>query len=213
MTTTKIFMLLVWVTLCGCSTGGAVTPGATLLSGISQYLAEMENAGNSLDRWPNRQRAGGTLKTIITATVGGSNEFYRLVDLDVRKREFIITMRDGSVRPDRLQEMKDELVKMDEEIAALKPIVRSQVAVIPARGESQSRVESAAALGLLDLAVDRFSSSAPRGLEAPSAKIDQYVVTNLGSFATVRGPDGQTHRCTIYDIPDEGAGVRCEPVK
>jgi hypothetical protein len=213
MTTAKIFMLLLLVASYGCSTGGAVTPGATLLSGISQYQGDMQRLGGSPDRWPERQRAGGTLKTIITATVGGSGEFYRLVDLDVRKREFIITMRDGSVRADRLQEMKDELVKMDEEIAALKPIVRSQVAVIPLRGESQSRVESAAASGLLDLAVERFSSSTPRGLDAPSAKIDQYVVTDLGSFATVRGPDGQTHRCTIYEIPDEGAGVRCEPVR
>jgi hypothetical protein len=112
-----------------------------------------------------------------------------------------------------LQEMKDELVKMDEEIAALKPIVRSQVAGMPMQGEAQSRVESAAALGLLDLAVEEFSSERTRGLDAPSAKVDQYVVTDLGSFATVRGPDGQTHRCTIYSIPDEGAGVRCEPVK
>ncbi len=213
MTIAKIFILLVLVTLYGCSAGGAVTPGATLLSGIDQYEGDMQRLDSSLGRWPERQRAGGTLKAIITATVGGSREFYRLVDLDVRKREFLITMRDGAVRADRLQEMKDELVKMDEEIAALKPIVRSQVAVIPVRGESQSRVESAAALGLLSLAVEGFSSDTARGFEAPSTKIDQYVVTDLGSFATVRGPDGQTHRCTIYDIPDEGAGLRCEPVR
>ena len=31
--------------------------------------------------------------------------------------------------------------------------------------------------------------------------------------APVRGPDGHTHRCTIHDVPDEGAGIRCEPVK
>ena len=208
----RLFIFLVFAALCGCSSN-TVSPGATLLSGISQYQTDMESAGNSPDRWPNRQRAGGSLKTIITATVGGSREFYRLVDLDVRKREFLITMRDGAVRPDRLQEMKDELVKMDEEIAALKPIVLSQVAGMPMQGEAQSRVESAATLGLLDLAVEEFSSERTRGLDAPSAKVDQYVVTDLGSFATVRGPDGQTHRCTIYSIPDEGAGVRCEPVK
>ena len=102
---------------------------------------------------------------------------------------------------------------MDEEIAALKPIVRSQVAAMPLHGESQQRVESAATLGLLTLAVDGFSSASPRALEAPSTKIDQYLVTDLGSFATVRAPDGQTHRCTIYSIADEGAGLRCEPVK
>lgn len=213
MMTAKILTLLLFATLCGCTTGGTITPGATLLSGISQYQVDMQSAGNSLDRWPNRQRAGGVLKTIITATVGSSREFYRLVDLDVRKREFIITMRDGSVRADRMQEMQEELVKMDEEIAALKPIVRSQVAAILVQGESQSRIESAAASGLLDLAVQEFSVGKRQGPDAPATVIDQYIVTDLGSFATVRGADGQIHRCTIYSIPDEGGSVKCEAIK
>ena len=212
MTTTKMFLTLALLMLSGCSSH-SISPGATLLSGISQYQTDMQSAGNSVDRWPNRQRAGGALKTIITATIGNSREFYRLVDLDVRKREFIITMRDGAVRADRMQEMKEELVKMDEEIAALKPIVRSQVAAIPARSETQSRIESAAASGLLDLAVQEFSVAKSPGPDAPATVIDQYIVTDLGSFATVRGPDGQIHRCTVYSIPDEGGGIRCEPIK
>lgn len=207
----KTLALLFLLMLCGCSTG-TVSPGATLLSGLTEYQGEMQRVASSPERWPERQRAGGVLKLLITATVGGSTEFHRLVDLDVRKREFIITMREG-VRADRMQEMKDELVKMDEEIAGLKPIVRSQVAVLPLHGDSQQRVENVATLGLLNLAVDRFSSAGARGLEAPSTKVDQYVITDLGSFATVRSPDGQTHRCTIYSIPDEGAGIKCEPVK
>jgi hypothetical protein len=198
--------------LCGCSTG-ALTPGATLLSGITEYQGEMQRIGNSPQHWPARQRAGGMLKTVVTATVGGSAEFFRLVDLDVRKREFTITMRDGSVRTDRMQEMKDELIKMDEEIVVLKPVIRSQVAALPVRGEAQQQVESVATLGLLNLAVDGFSSASPRGFEAPSTNVDQYLITDLGSFATVRGPDGQTHRCAIYDVPEEGAGIRCEPAK
>jgi hypothetical protein len=173
----------------------------------------MQRIGNSPGSWPARQQAAGTLKTTVTATVGGSAEFFRLVDLDVRKREFIITLSDGSVRADRTQEMKDELIKMDEEIVVLKPVVRSQVAALPLRGEAQQQVESVATLGLLNLAVDGFSSAGPRGLDAPSTKVDQYLITDLGSFATVRGPDGHTHRCTIYDVPDEGAGIRCDPVK
>ncbi len=208
----KIFASLCLSLLCGCSTG-SFTPGATLLSGITQYRSEMQRIGNSPERWPERQRTGGTLKTVVSATVGGSGEFFRLVDLDVKKREFTITMRDGSVRADRMQEMKDELIKMDEEIASLKPVVRSQLAVLPLRGEAQQQVESVATLGLLNLAVDGFSSGSPRGLDAPSTQVDQYLVTDLGSFATVRGPDGQTHRCSIYDVPDEGAGIRCETVK
>jgi hypothetical protein len=213
MTTAKVFLTLALVMLSGCSSNSSISPGATLLSGIGQYQVDMDSTGNSLTRWPERQRAGGTLKTIITATVGGSREFYRLVDLDVRKREFSVTMSDGSVRPDRMQEMKEELVKMDEEIAALKPIVRAQVAAIPARSETQSRIESAAASGLLDLAVQEFSVAKRRGPDAPATVIDQYIVTDLGSFATVRGADGQIHRCTLYSIPDEGAGIRCEPIK
>jgi hypothetical protein len=173
----------------------------------------MQRIGNSPESWPARQRAAGTLKTTVTATVGGSAEFFRLVDLDVRKREFTVTLRDGAVRPDRMQEMKDELIKMDEEIVVLKPVVRSQVAALPLRGEAQQQVESVATLGLLNLAVDGFSSARPRGLDTPSTKVDQYLITDLGSFATVRGPDGYTHRCAIYDVPDEGSGIRCKPVK
>ena len=209
----EIFASLCLSLLCGCSTGSSFTSGATLLSGINHYQGEMQRIGNSPGSWPARQQAAGTLKTTVTATVGGSAEFFRLVDLDVRKREFIITLRDGSVRADRTQEMKDELIKMDEEIVVLKPVVRSQVAALPLRGEAQQQVESVATLGLLNLAVDGLSSAGPRGLDAPSTKVDQYLITDLGSFATVRGPDGHTHRCTIYDVPDEGAGIRCESVK
>ena len=196
----------------GCSTG-SLTPGATLLSGLNQYQGEMQRLGNSPERWPERQQVAGSLKTIITATVGNPTEFYRLVDLDVRKREFGITMRDGSVRADRMQEMKDELVKMDEEVAALKPIVRLQVAAVPGRGEAQQQVERAATLGLLNLAVDGFSSAGGRKIEAPSTKVDQYLITDLGSFATVRTPDGQTHRCSLFGVAEEGAGIRCEALK
>jgi hypothetical protein len=209
----RTLAVIVLLMVCGCSTSGTVSPGATLLSGLTEYQGEMQHAGNSPARWPDRQRAGGMLKTIITATVGGSPEFYRLVDLDVRKREFIITMRDASVRPDREQEMKDELVKMDEEIAALKPIVRAQLAVMPMGGESQQQLESVATLGLLSLALDQFSSSGVHGPDAPSTKVGQFLVTDLGSFVTVRAADGQIHRCALFGIAEEGAGMRCEAIR
>jgi hypothetical protein len=208
----EFLLVLLLVASVGCSTRNP-TPGATLLSGLSQYQAEMQRLGNAPERWPERQSVGGTLKTLITATVGGSREFYRLVDLDIRKREFVITMRDGSVRADRLQEMKEELLKIDEEIAALKPVVRAQIANMPFQGESQPGVENAATLGLLSLAVDRFPSSGGRGLEPPSTKVDQYVITDLGSFAAVRSPEGQTYRCAMYGIAEEGAGLRCEAAR
>lgn len=206
-----VFLLLIGLT--GCATG-VYTPGATLLSGMQQYQGEMQRLGNSTSHWPERQQAAGTLKTIITATVGGSAEFYRLVDLDVRKREFTITMRETGLRPDRLQEMKTELVKMNEEVAALKPIVKAQMAGLPVQKDAQQRVEGVATLGLLTLALDAFSSTgSARGLDAPSTKVDQYVVTDLGSFSMVKAPDGLTYRCGIFGVVEDGAGVRCEATK
>ena len=64
---------------------------------------------------------------MITAIIGASPEFYRLVDLDLRKREFNITLRQSNVRPERVKEMTDELAQMDEEIAALKPVIKTQL--------------------------------------------------------------------------------------
>jgi len=211
MTKIKPLLFLLLIGAAGCASG-TYTPGATLLSGMQQYQGEMQRLGNSTSRWPERQQAGGNLKTIITATVGGSAEFYRLVDLDLRKREFMITMRETSLRADRLQEMKDELAKMNQEVATLKPIIRAQVAVLPVQREAPQRVEGVATMGLLTLALDVFSSSGASPLEAPSTKVDQYVVTNLGSFSTVRSPDGQSFRCSMFGLPEEGAGVKCEPL-
>ena len=200
--------------LCACSTtNGPVSPGATLLSGLNDYQGEMQHAGNSPERWPDRQRAGGVLKGTITATVGGSKEFYRLVDLDIKKREFVITMRDLSLRTNRTQEMKEELVAMDDEILILKPIVREQVAAVPESGESRQQVETVATYGMLKLALDKFSSTGGRGVDPPSTWVDQNLVTDLGSFSTVRTLDGQIYRCTLYTVPDVGAGMKCELLK
>jgi hypothetical protein len=212
MTKIKPMLLVLLIGVGGC-VSSAHTPGATLLLGLQRYQGEMQRVGSSTSRWPERQQLGGELKTVITATVGESAEFYRLVDLDVRKREFTITMREISLRPDRLAEMKDELIKMNEEVAALKPIIRGQTAVLPVQKDAQQRVEGVATAGLLNLALDAFSSNRASGLETPSTKIDQYVVTDLGSFSTVRTPEGQTFRCALFRVPDEGAGIKCEPIK
>ena len=120
---TPIMIRLLWlcvvIAFSGCSIA-TFTPGATLLAGVTQYQRDMQQFGSSMARWPERQRAGGSLKAIVTATVGGSAEFYRLIDLDIRKREFIATMRQTSVRPERMKEMTEELGQMNDEIAALK---------------------------------------------------------------------------------------------
>ena len=208
-------LLCLWVAIgfSGCSTA-TLTPGATLLSGLSQYQGEMQRLGGSAARWPDRQRAGGTLKTIIISTVGASPEFFRLVDLDIKKKEFTITMRESSLRPDRIQDMKDELGRMNDEIAALKPVVRTQLAALRLPTDPDRRIEEAATRGLISLALDNFSSNGgDRGLGAPSAKVGPYVVTDLGGFATVRSPDGQTFRCLLFGVPEEGAGMTCEPIR
>jgi hypothetical protein len=204
-------LLLVAAAFSGCSTPN-VSRSGTLLSGLTQYQGDMQ-AINSSSRWPERQRSAGTLKTVILGTVGASPEFYRLVDLDLRKREFIATMRDTNVRPDRLREMQDELVAMDEEIAALKPVVKTQLTAV-ARHELGNPIENAATLGLLGMAVDSFSAGGgPRGPDAPSARVGQFLVTDLGTFSTVRTPEGQSYRCNVFSVPEEGGGITCQPLR
>ena len=193
----------------GCSTGSA-SRGGTLLLGINQYEGAMQYSGSAATRWPERQQAAGELKTVITATVGASDEFYRLVDLDLRKREFAIAMREMTVPANRQQEMREELGKMDEEVAALKPVIKTQLAAV-SHHEQAEGIDGIATLGLLGIAVDRFAGPAKTpGLESPSTKVGQYVVTGLGGLATVRAPDGSAFRCEVFGSLDQGGGVRCE---
>jgi hypothetical protein len=195
----------------GCATAN-VSRSGTLLSSLTEYQVDMQSISSS-SRWPERQRVAGTLKTVITGTVGASPEFYRLVDLDLRKREFTATMRDTNLRPDRLREMQDELVYMDDEIAALKPVVKTQLTAVASHSPGDP-IENAATLGLLGMAVDNFSvTGRPRGPDAPSTRVGQFLVTDLGTFSTVRTPEGQSYRCNVFSVPEEGGGVRCEPVR
>jgi hypothetical protein len=207
----KHFLLLPLAIFYGCASA-TVSREATLLTGLNQYHGEMQRVAGETSRWPDRQRAANDLKMIITGTVGASSEFYRLVDLDLRKREFLITMRETSLRDDRLKEMKEELVRMDEEIAALKPVVKTQLTAIW-RHEPEPQVENIATLGLLGIAVDGFSAPTTRAVDAPSTKVGQYLVTDLGSFATVRTPKGQSYRCNLFGSAEGGAGIQCEQAK
>jgi hypothetical protein len=142
-----IVALALLAVVSGCATGTA-SRGGTLLAGLNQYQGEMQLIGNQLSRWPERQQAAGTLKTVITGTVGASPEFYRLVDLDLRKREFTVTMREDNLRPDRVKEMKDELVSMDEEVAALKPVIKTQLSALTLH-EPGEQIDNVATLGML----------------------------------------------------------------
>jgi hypothetical protein len=183
------------------------------LYGLNQYHSNLQRAGNLPSNWPARQQAAGEFKTVVTGTIGASPEFYRLVDLDLRKREFTITLRETNVRPERVKEMQDELAQMDDEIAALRPVIKTQLSALRMH-EQPDGIDAIATLGLLGLALDGFSPSASnRGIESPSTKVGQYVVADFGSFATVRAASGQTFRCNVFGNLDDGAGVRCEPGK
>jgi hypothetical protein len=204
------FLFLVFV---GCAPSN-VTPGMTLWAGLSGYEDETTRVAADLNRWPDRQRAAESLKTTYVATMGGSREFNRLVDLDLRRKEFLITLRETSVRPDRVKEMQDELEVINRDVDGLKEIVKGQVTITLSRVQDQTqRIETVAAIGLLSIALDSFSASnLGRSQSAPFSKVGLNTVTDLdGSHSLVQTPDGRTYRCSMFIVPEEGAGISCDP--
>jgi len=206
----NISLLLIVLGVWGCSTAN-VSRGGTLLYALNQYHNDMQRIGNGTSNWPARQQVAGEFKTVITGMIGASPEFYRLVDLDLRKREFTIALRQTNVRPERVKEMTDELAQMDDEIAALRPVIKTQLSVLRLH-EQPDRIDAIATSGLLGIALDEFSATAPsRRTESPSTKVGQYSVSDFGGFASVRAASGQTFRCNTFGNLDDGAGVKCEP--
>jgi hypothetical protein len=207
----KESLILGLILLCGCATG-TVSPGMTLRAGIDHYQGEMEMFGVRPERWPERQRMGEFLKLTFAAALGRSQEFNRLVDLDLRKREFVITMRASSLRPERITEMKEELSRMNEETESLKAAVKRQIAAMPVAGpEPSQRIEGIATIGLLTLAVEGFSSASNPSGAAAAAKVGPYLVTEVGDGASVQSPEGQIYLCSTFVVEDEGVGIKCEP--
>src|SRR5262249_47664915 len=123
------------------------------------------------------------------------------------------TLRDSSVKPDRVKEMEIELVSMNKNVDALKEIVKDQTANAERRAQQQpQQIENLPAIGLGGLGSDEFSSitvsSAP---EPPSTKVGPYIVSDFGSlFSTVTTPEGQTYRCATVIFPEVGAGIQCK---
>src|SRR5919107_4361322 len=138
MKTYRIHCLLFLIVLSACSLSKTVSPGMTLLTGLNGYHDEMERLGGQEARWPERQRVGNTIRATYLMTMGGSKEFNRLVELDVKRREYLIALRANSLRPDRAAEVKQELVGIDADIDALMTVVKGQVA---ARSTSQPQAE------------------------------------------------------------------------
>lgn len=199
--------------LFGCSTANT-NPGATFLVGLNGYQDEMERLEGRPERWFDRQRAGDSLKKTYLVIFGGSREFNRMVDLDVRRREFLITLRASSVNPDRVKEMKEELVAINRDVDSLKEIVKSQAANVELRSQQQPpQLETVAAIGLINIAIDSFASmTVPSGPNPPSTKVGPYVVSDFGgSLSTVTTPGGAIYRCATILIAETEAGIKCEP--
>lgn len=190
------------------------TPGATLLSGLNTYQSQMTAAGNAPGQWPARQRAASALKLIMAAGFQRNQELQRLVDLDLRKREFQITLEQANVLPERKAEMTEELRQMELEVPKLKTAIKAQLSSQTVTEEKRlAAAATAATIGWLQLRIESFPASpVGTGASSPSTQFAQYLVGDWGQFAMVRAPDGQRYRCDVVPVEDEGAWMRCEAI-
>jgi hypothetical protein len=148
-------------------------------------------------------------------TMGGSKEFNRLVELDVKRKEYRIALRANSLRPERAVEVKQELVGIDADVDALTTIVKGQVAArsnSQPQAEPQQVIEGVATVGLLTMAIDNFSPNGARDVGVPSINVGGYTVIDQKNFTLVKTPQGQTFQCTTVLVQEEGAGINCAPV-
>ena len=203
---------LVLLLILGACSSQSVSPGMTLLTGLNGYHDEMERLEGQEARWPERQKLGNTIRTTFLMTMGGSKEFNRLVELDVKRREYLIALKANALRPDRAAEVKQELVGIDVETEALATIIIAQVAARSTshpQSEPQQVIESVATLGLLTMAIDNFSPNGARDLAVPSINIGGYTVMDQNNLTFVKTPQGQTFKCTTVLVQEEGAGINC----
>ena len=198
--------------LAGCAPP-VVSPGMTFLLTLDRYRGETAALEGQPSRWFDRQALAEWLKNRYAMSFGGSPEFARMVDLDFRRREFLITLRDPSLKPERAREIKEELPQINKQIQALKEPVKLQMANAELRllREESQRVETVAAIGLLNLALDLFAApnAAPR-TPPVSSTVGQYAVADHGGFVTVKTPEGRNFRCTPV-LFEEGAAIKCDP--
>ena len=204
--------LLFLMVLSACSSSKAVSPGMTLLTGLNGYHEEMERLEGQEARWPDRQRVGNTIRTTYLMTMGGSKEFNRLVELDVKRREYRIALRSNSLRPERAAEVKHELIGIDAEVDALSAVVKGQVAgrsISQPEPQPQQVIEGVATVGLLTMAIDHFSPNGAGDVAVPSINVGGYTVIDQKAFTLVKTPQGQTFQCTTVLVQEEGAGINC----
>lgn len=209
----KLLLLLAPFVLSACATRTA-NPGATLWAGLNNYHEEMRTLEAVPNRWPDRQRLAESIKTTYLATLGGSREFNRMVELDLRRRELWIAQRGGRLKPERAKEIQDDLVKMDEQIDGLTAVVKKQLMNSPLLVQDPSQtMETVATLGLLNLAIDAFSTSFQGNPGSmASTKVGPYTVIDQGFSSLVTSPEGKSFLCTTMLVPEEGASIHCQPM-
>ncbi len=207
----KNILYLFFLVLFGCSPP-VVSPGMTFLRALNQYREGISLFEDRPERWPDRQGLAEKLKSQYAITFGGSVEFNLMTNLDFRRREFLITLRDPSLKPERAREIREELVQINKTMENLKEAVRVQMANVEwkvPRKKSQ-RIEPIAAIGLLTLAIGEFTSpTASSWPSDPSTTVGQYFVTDHGNFSTVRTPERQIYRCTPI-LLEEAAAINCD---
>jgi hypothetical protein len=176
------------------------------LQSLNDYHREIEQLEKHPERWPYRSSAKEKLKTRHRATLGESQEFNRLVDLDFTRRELAITLKDPSVKPDRVGEIREELIRIDGEVAALKEPVKARMADTTLYNPSED-IETLAAIGLLSLGVDALSSAAG---SSRTTTIAGHTLTNHGDFSTLTTPSGRTYRCAYASIGEDESRLECD---
>ena len=110
--------------------------------------------------------------------------------------------------------MREELVQINKDVDNLKGPIKAQIGDAELRADDQSqRIENVATIGLLNMALDTFSSaSAVTYTSAPQTTVGQYTVIDRGNVTAVRTPEGHTYRCSTTLVPEEGASIKCEQV-
>ena len=195
------------VILFGCSP--PLSPGITFLQSLKRYHAEIEQLGDKPERWPDRQAMRENLKIQYGGIIGRSREFDRLADLDFKRRELAIALKDPSLRPERAAEIKEELALIEKDGGTLRESVKLQIANAELHAQQPAqRIEAIAAIGLLSLGIDALSSAA-----APNHSITvagQYNLTDHGDFSTLRTPEGKIYRCASMLLGENAASIKCD---
>ncbi|HWP60705.1 MAG TPA: hypothetical protein VNL14_22615 [Candidatus Acidoferrales bacterium] len=203
---------VVFLALLGCGTARVMSPAATFLLSVDHYRAQLRDLEKKPDRWPERQELAQWLKGQYLVRFGRSAEFEQLVDLDAKKRELLIALRDSQLAAERAAEIKTEIARITTELENLKRPVVAQLEAAELRvpREPSQALEAIAAIGLAAMSVEALASGTLSRAAPPTINLaGKYSVTDYGPFAAVKTPDGQIHRCALVLLDEGVAGVRC----